>query len=177
MPRYIIVNKSFAAVPLPPPLQGTVKPRSNFILETEAVNVDTPLMRDLLNHKILEIISPVTEALSIPNTIEIPVIDMTGSGLDPEAHRLLPQLTHDVDRSNEEVPTFDAEGVITDVVIQLPGGGTIIRESDMFTADADGLITGFRIRQWTDIGVLVETLTGVVTITAGFPTKLTVTRT
>lgn len=100
-----------------------------------------------------------------------------GGGLDPIAHRLLDTLTHSLDETHEQVPAFNADGVMTIVSAQGLGGGTLIRVADAMTADADGLITGARVQQYDSGGSVVETLTAVVTITAGVPTKNTVTRT
>lgn len=100
----------------------------------------------------------------------------TGSGLDAAQHRALDQLTHALDETHEQVPVFNADGVITSVVAQGVGGGTVIRDVDQLVVDADGLVTGARIRQRDAAGVVVETLTAVTTISGGLPTKATVTR-
>ena len=78
MPKYVIINDSHYAVRLPPPLGGTVKPRTNFVLETEAVNVDTVAMKELLNRRIIRMIVTV-HTPTISDHIEIPVVDMLGS--------------------------------------------------------------------------------------------------
>jgi hypothetical protein len=101
----------------------------------------------------------------------------SGGGLDAATHRVLDQLVHDLDETHEQVPTFNADGIITAVVAQGVGGGTIIRDYDLMAADSDGLITDARVRQRDGSGAVVETLTASVTIVSGVPTKNTVTRT
>ncbi len=79
MPRYLISNTSRSSVPLPPPLQGTIRPQSNVTIDTEATNMDTPLMRDMLNKGILRI-AQVAESPRISSKIEIPVVDLMAQG-------------------------------------------------------------------------------------------------
>jgi hypothetical protein len=79
MPRYVIVNDSHSEVKLPDPLNGTVRPRSNLIVDTQATNFDTPAMQLLLKKRILRMAVTV-ETPKISDHIEIPVVDMLGSG-------------------------------------------------------------------------------------------------
>jgi hypothetical protein len=74
MPRWLFSNTGMSSVPLPAPLQGTVRPRSNLTIETEAVNVDTPIMRELINSGVIQV-ALVKESRRISNSIEVPVVD------------------------------------------------------------------------------------------------------
>lgn len=98
-------------------------------------------------------------------------------GLDAAGHALLDELVHDLAETHEQIPTFDADGVMTSLVAQGVGGGTVIRDVDQLTADADGLITGARVRQRDAAGAVVQTLTSVVTNTGSVPQANVVTRT
>jgi hypothetical protein len=80
MPRYLIHNPTNSAVQLPSPLQGSVGPHKNLTLDTHAVYVDTPAMQKLIKAGLLRVSSPVVETVTIANQIEIPVVDMLGSG-------------------------------------------------------------------------------------------------
>jgi hypothetical protein len=79
MPRYVIINDSHSLVTLPDPLNGSVKPRSNLVVHTQATNFDTPAMQALLQKGILRMTVTV-ETPTISDHIEIPVVDMLGSG-------------------------------------------------------------------------------------------------
>lgn len=79
MPRYVITNPGRVSVPLPEPLSGAVPPQSNLTIDTQAVNVDTPVMQTLLRKGVLRMIRTV-ETPRISDHIEIPVVDMLGTG-------------------------------------------------------------------------------------------------
>jgi hypothetical protein len=100
-----------------------------------------------------------------------------GGGLDEEQHRLLDTLTHSLSESHEQVPVFDADGVMTSVAARVTGGGTLIRVADNVSANSDGLITSARVRQFDANEDVVETLTASITVTGGVPAVNTVTRT
>lgn len=279
MPRYVITNPTKTEVKLPDPLNGTVKPQSVLIVETQAVNFDTPAMQALLRKGVLRM-NITTETPLISDHIEIPVVDMLGgggtgnltfkgpwaaltpylandlvqygdqswvalapntgvppmlgspfwtplstsliwrgtwtvlttyaaydvvvygdttwvalapsvgvtpvagpfwapmsSGMSVVQHEALDTLVHALNETHEEVPTFNADGVITTIVAQGVGGGTLIRDVDNLTADADGLITGYRVRQRDGTGMVVQTLTGAVTNTGSIPQTNVVTKT
>lgn len=283
MPRYVITNPTRTAVKLPGPFNGTVKPQSVLIVDTQATNFDTPEMQILLKKGILRM-NVTTETPLISDHIEIPVVDMigggggtgnlvfkgpwtapsayivndlvqyggqswvalapstgvpptlgspfwtplsesmvwrgvwsalsqyqtydvvtdagqswvalapslgvtpvagpfwaslggTGGGITVPQHEALDTLVHALNETHEEVPTFNADGIITTIVAQGVGGGTLIRDADSLTADADGLITGYRVRQRDGAGVVTQTLTGVVTNTGSVPVRNVVTKT
>ncbi len=77
MPRYVLINDSHSLVHLPDPLNGSVKPRSNLVVDTQATNFDTPAMQALLRKGLLRMIVTV-ETPRISDHIEIPVVDMLG---------------------------------------------------------------------------------------------------
>lgn len=79
MPRYVFHNPNRTSVQLPAPLQGAVPPIKNLLVVTEAVNVDTPGMKAILKAGLLKILS-VEEDPSTSNKIEVPVIDLQGTG-------------------------------------------------------------------------------------------------
>ena len=101
----------------------------------------------------------------------------SGGGISEAQHEALDTLVHSLDESHEQVPTFSADGIMTLVVAQGIGGGTLIRDMDLMTADSDGLITGARVRQRNGLGVIVQTITAVVTNTGSVPQKNVVTKT
>jgi len=100
-----------------------------------------------------------------------------GGGITEPQHEALHTLVHGLNATHEDVPTFDSDGVISSMRSQEVGGAVIIRDVDMLAADSDGLVTSFRVRQRDVAGVVNQTLTGAITITAGVPTLSTVTRT
>ncbi len=100
-----------------------------------------------------------------------------GAGLTESGHEALDDLVHNLNETHEQIPTFNADGVIIGLVAQGVGGGTVIRDVDLLTADADGLITGVRLRQRNGAGAVVETLTAVATNVSSVPQKSVVTRT
>ena len=100
----------------------------------------------------------------------------SGGGISEAQHEALDHFTHALNESHEQIPVFNADGVITSVTAQGVDGGTVIRDMDNLTADADGLITGARTRHRNAAGVVVETLTAVVTNTASVPAKNVVTK-
>jgi len=101
----------------------------------------------------------------------------TGGGITESQHLALDQLVHALDETHEQIPTIDADGIITSVVAQGVGGGTVIRDYDQGAVDADGLITSARVRQRDAAGVVVETLTAAVSISGSTPTANVVTKT
>jgi len=100
----------------------------------------------------------------------------SGGGISESQHEDFDHFTHALNESHEQVPVFNADGVIVSVTAQDVGGGTLIRDMDSLTADGDGLITGARTRHRNAAGVVVETLTAVVTNTGSVPVKNVVTK-
>lgn len=74
MPRYVIYNPTRSSVVLPPPLAGTIRAQKELVLHTEAVNVDTPLMKNMIAAGILVVRPPSIESFTIPDAIEIPTV-------------------------------------------------------------------------------------------------------
>lgn len=101
----------------------------------------------------------------------------SGGGISEPQHEALDTLAHNLSETHEQVPTFNADGIIVTLVAQGVGGGTVIQNADLLTADANGLVTGYRLRQRDAAGAVVQTLTGVVSIASAIPTKNTVTKT
>lgn len=105
------------------------------------------------------------------------VFDPRSDGITETQHAVLDTFLHGLSESHEDVPAFNADGVITSITARAIGGSPLIRDVDSLTFDVDGLVTGFRMRQRDAAGVVVETLTGVVTVTGAVPQKSTVTKT
>jgi hypothetical protein len=97
--------------------------------------------------------------------------------LNQTQHEDLRSLTHNLAVSHEQVLTMSSDGIITAVAAQEIGGGNGIRDYDSVTFNADGLLTGCRIRQRNAAGTVTQTLTASISIAGGLPTKNTVTRT
>lgn len=93
-----------------------------------------------------------------------------GGGLDPNAHRLLRQLTHFIDETHTITPTFNADGVMTGVVASV--SGIPHRTITFGSVSADGILTGAVVTQHDAAGAVTETLTA-----SGTPTSTVVTRT
>jgi hypothetical protein len=100
-----------------------------------------------------------------------------GTGITEAQHAALDTFLHALDETHEGIPVFDADGIITSITAQAVGGTPLIRNIDSLTVDGDGLVSGFRLQQRDAAGAVVETLTGVVTISGSIPQKSTVTKT
>lgn len=97
--------------------------------------------------------------------------------LDELGHLELDTLLHNLNEDFEVVPVFDGYGVISSVVAQGQGGGNLIRDFTGLTADSDGLITGYIVRQYDSSGVETERLTSTVNITSSLPQNVQVDKT
>lgn len=97
--------------------------------------------------------------------------------LNEVGHSELNTLLHHLDEDYEVIPTFDGYGVMSSAVAQGQGGGTLIREHTSFTADSDGLITGFVVKQYDEVGVEEERLTTTINISSNIPIDAQVTKT
>lgn len=100
--------------------------------------------------------------------------DNVGVALTPATHADLDTLLHNLAETHDLVPTFDAKGVMSSVVAQ---GAADIRVYDQLTKDTDGMIIGYRVRQYNGAGVVIETYTATVTISNGVPTGAEVVKT
>ena len=78
MPKYVFHNPTFTKVHIPRTGRW-VKPRSNLVVDIQAVVFDTPEMQILLESGALRL-SPVVETPKIYDGIEIPVVEMLGTG-------------------------------------------------------------------------------------------------
>jgi hypothetical protein len=84
----------------------------------------------------------------------------TGGGISESEHTVLDTLLHELDESFEGVPTRNADGVMSSVVVRDQSDSPNIRTFDNLTVDGDGIITGYRVRQHDGTGSVVETITG-----------------
>lgn len=75
MPRWTIHNPTASSINLPYPLQGKVQPRRSFVLDTQAVNIDTPEMQALIRKGLLRV-DVVIEDAATDNKIEVPVLSL-----------------------------------------------------------------------------------------------------
>lgn len=148
MPRYRIMNAGHTAVPLPSPLQGTVPPRTNITIETEAVNVDTKAMRALVKSGVIRVTS-VVESPGVTNKIEIPVLDLTGAAAIDGRFDQPPVSAvfgHDVDGNLETVTysdskvkvlSYDSDGNLDTI--------TFDGQTKTLVYDGDGVLVGYTI--------------------------------
>jgi hypothetical protein len=85
----------------------------------------------------------------------------SGGGLTPSEHQDLDQLVHVISESGVVEDTYDADGCFEAREIRTAAspGGVPIRRWDNFTFDADGCISGYRVQQYDNSGVVVQTLT------------------
>lgn len=94
-----------------------------------------------------------------------------GGGITESEHDAFDKLLHNLDESHELIPSFNSNGVMTQILARPIGGGNTVRVFDQITKSAKGNITGMRLRLFDVAGSLVATHQLSSAFTSGIPSE------